>query len=258
LKKLLFYGLAGVFIAAGSLLADPIQVTGGVNGICSANCDASPNLLGNGSDIGIYIPSGTATAAEELLVLLVPNDTTNLFTTDPLGTINVYNPFPGSKTGTGTSQFGTVADAHATFGLGGGTLTNVADGFWGDIVSNSGSDKVGDFLGIGLSSSINMSNVAGFDASLSPAINTKTFGVYTFLITASLDSKGLLDISIPGGLPTGTVAAVVTDTGLANPWSSAGGVNSPVPEPSSLAWLGLASLAVVLVARKRKAASSLN
>lgn len=85
-------------MTAFGLLADPIQVTGGVNGACSTNCDGSPNLLGNGSDLGFYIPSNTASAAEELLVLLIPNDTTNLFTTDPLGTINVYDPYPGSKT----------------------------------------------------------------------------------------------------------------------------------------------------------------
>jgi len=244
---------------ACSLAADPIQVTGGVNGICSTNCDASPNLLGNGSDLGFYIPSNTDSAAQELLVLLIPNDTTNLFTTDPLGKINVYDPYPGPKTSTGTSQFGTVADAGTTFGLGSGSLTNVADGFWGDIVSNSGSAKVGDYLGIGLSSSINMANVAGFDASLSPAINTKTFGVYAFLITADLTGKGLVDVNTPGGLPVGTVAAVVTDTGLANPWSSAGGVNSPVPEPATLPLLGIAILAVgLVVARRRKAANSLS
>ena len=258
--KLLLYGFAASLTAVCTLLADPIQITGGVNGTCSTNCDASPNLLGSGSDLGIYIPSGTATANEELLVLLVPNDTTNMFTTDPLGTINIYNPYPGSKTGTGSSQFGTAADAGTKFGLGTGSLTNVADGFWGDIVSNSGSAKVGDYLGVGaLSSSINMANVTGFDAILTPAINTETFGVYTFLITAGLDSKGLLDISIPGGLPRGTVAVVATDTGLGNPWSSAGGVNgSPVPEPASLGWLAIAVLAVGIVARKQKAANSLN
>src|SRR3974390_2898986 len=104
LSKAFSMAAMAAVLTGSALLADPIQVTGGISGACSANCDSSPNPLGNGSDIGFFISSMTDSASQELLVLLVPNDTTNLFATDPISSVNVYNPFPGAKTGTGTSQ----------------------------------------------------------------------------------------------------------------------------------------------------------
>lgn len=121
---------------AGSsgLLADPIQITGGVgggiSGVCITNCNNSPNLLVSG-DIGVYMVSQHSSDTQELLVLLVPNDTTNLFSSDPFDAIEVYNTSPRAFTGvTGSSVLATPANA-ASFGLGNalyvsGALTSMA------------------------------------------------------------------------------------------------------------------------------------
>jgi hypothetical protein len=249
-----------VLLMAGSnstLSADDAQITGGINGTCVTNCDNSPNLLGTGQDAGIFI-TGNGTAAKELLVLLVPNDTTNLFASDPLGSITIYDCHTGTciATGlTGTSQFATKANAGTTFGLGWGSFGNSetsGTAFWGDETSNSGWVKVGPLLGIGLSNSINMSNVTTKSNS-----GTDTFGIYTFLITASMSKQDLLDIAIAGGLPKGTFVSEVTDTGTANPNSSAGVVDKgsqTTPEPGAMALMGtFLTLAGFALSRKLNA-----
>jgi hypothetical protein len=233
---------------ASSVYADPIQITAGVGVGCAINCDASPNNLGAGTNIGFYIPGKTASASKELLVLLVPNDTTNLFATNPLGAVTLYNTNPLSATGsTGTSSFA----APGTLGLGSGTLSYLGGGFWGVINSNSGSNQVGSDLGIGLSSSINMSNVASASNS-----GTSQFGVYVFQVNAAIGGQQLLNINIPNGLPEGTFASVVTNTGLANPNSSAGVVTSPVPEPATAMLIGSGLVAIGGYLRKRRRATT--
>lgn len=248
-----FLALAG----ASAVLADPIQITGGVgggiSGVCVTNCDNSPNLL-IPNDIGVYMVSQNSNAGKELLVLLVPNDTTNLFSSDPFGTIKVYNTSPLASTGvTGSSVLATPTNG-ASFGL--NSANYVAGGFYGTITSNSGSDKVGDYLGIGLSNSINMSNVSSESNSVTNG-NTDTFGVYAILVTADLTGNQLLDITT-SGIPEGTFVSVVTDTGLANPNSSAGVVDTPpsVPEPASSVLLATVIIGLaVSLQRKFKALS---
>ena len=245
-----------LLLLAGSaeLLADPIQITGGVgggiSGVCVTNCDNSPNLLVTG-DIGVYMVSQNSSAAEELLVLLVPNDTTNLFSSDPFGAVKVYGTNPLVSTGaTGSSVLATPTNA-ASFGL--GSAHYVSGGFYGTITSNSGSDKVGDYLGVGLSNSINMSNVSSESNSVTHS-GTDEFGVYAVLVTANLTANQLLDIST-SGIPEGTFVSVVTDTGLANPNSSAGVVDTPpplVPEPTSLVLLATVIIGLVVSLRRTK------
>jgi hypothetical protein len=244
--------LLSLAVSSG-LLADPIQITGGVgggtSGLCVTNCDNSPNLLVSG-DIGVYMVSQNSSAAEELLVLLVPNDTTNLFSSDPFGTIKVYNTNPLASTGaTGSSVLATPTNA-ASFGL--NSTHYVSGGFYGTITSNSGSVKVGDYLGIGLSNSINMSNVSSESNSVTND-NTDVFGVYGILVTASLTGNQLLDINT-SGIPEGTFVSVVTDTGLANPNSSAGVVDTPpssVPEPASSALLATVIIGLAFSLRRK-------
>ncbi len=242
-----------VFVSS-CLLADPIQITGGVgggiSGVCVTNCDNSPNLLVPG-DIGVYMVSQNSSAAKELLVLLVPEDTTNLFASDPFGTIKVYDTNPLSFTGvTGSSVLATPGNA-ASFGL--NNTNYVSGGFYGTISSSSGSVKVGNYLNIGLSNSINMSNVSSESDSVTNS-SASEFGVYAILVTANLTANQLLDIST-SGIPEGTFVSVVTDTGLANPNSSAGVVDSPpvssVPEPSSLLLFATAIIGVAVCVRRK-------
>jgi hypothetical protein len=252
MKSWVFY--SSFLLALGTcsgLLADPIQITGGVgggiSGLCVTNCDNSPNLLVEG-DIGVYMVSQNSSAAEELLVLLVPNDSTNLFTTDPLGAIELYDTNPLVATGAAaSSEFATPTDA-ASFGL--SDTHYVADGFYGTISSTSGSVKVGAYLGVGLSNSINMSNVSSESESVTQS-SADEFGVYAFLVTANLTGNQLLNIST-SGLPEGTFVSVVTDTGLANPNSSAGVVDTPpVPEPSSLVLLATVAIGLAVSLRRK-------
>ena len=87
-------------------------------------------------------------ATKELLVLLVPNDTTNIFGSDPFINENLYTTGPLAPTGvTGNSAFATPSNA-GSFGLG---ANFVSGGFYGTITSSSGALKVGNYLNIGLS-----------------------------------------------------------------------------------------------------------
>ena len=248
--------------ARAPIQADPLQITngaggtnGGGNGSCSANCDFIPNNLLSGNELGLYIPSNSVSAiSQELLVFLVPNDTTDILGgVNPLGTITLYDSSLTKIPESTSSAFATPTNA-SSFGLGTGSLTySGADGFYGSITSNSGSNKVGTDLGIGLSDSINMSNVTSESNS-----GTDTFGVYVFLITANMSGQDILDIKVNGGLKTGTFVTAVTDTGLSNPNSSAGvAEGSAVPEPGSLPLaVSLVGLIAMLLYSRRRAVAS--
>ena len=87
---------------------------------------------------GLYI----ASANQELLVSLVPGDTTDLLGgINPLGTINLYSSALSHISETTNSTFATPTNA-ASFRIGLGSLTwSGNDGFFGGIASNSVSDN---------------------------------------------------------------------------------------------------------------------
>jgi len=242
-----------IVILAGSwqlAKADAIDIGNGAgNGNATGSLGLSPNPVGSGSDISVYVHGSGSITNDLLLVVMIPNDSTDLFgATDPLGTITVYSPYSsypvGSTTGTSSAFTGTG------FGLGTGTATYAGNGFWGDVTGGGGT-KVSDFLGAGLSSSVNLSNMEGFSSSV--GVTSTSYGVYTFLVTTgSVPKNGLVDIQISGGLPIGSSLSVEDDNGDANAWTNAGGVNGGVPEPSSLMLFGIGVLSIVGLALYRK------
>ena len=240
------------FLVVPGLTADQLEVTAGVagaaSGLCAFSCQDAPNFL-LPTDIGLYIP-GKKTASQELLVLLVPDDTTNLFTSDPIASVKVYNTNPSlTATGVvGTSAFATAANAGATFGLGSGSQGFVTDGFWGTVTSDKAKVKVGKLLGVGLSNSINMANVSD-DSHFFSGSDSNEFGIYTLLISAVFGKGQLLDLEMSSPLPEGTVVAAVTNTGLANPIASAGVIDTQSPEPMSIVLL--ATITIGLGVRSR-------
>lgn len=245
-----------LLVGAWSLtMADPINIGNGFIGTdATGSLGTDPNSVGNGSDISVY-PHGSASITNDfLLVFIVPNNngngTTSIFSTDPLGTITVYNPYPGGVGSTsGTSS---AFASSGEFGLTKPPYTG-SDGYFGNITGSSGT-KVGSYIGAGLSNSINLSKVEGFSSSA--GVNATSFGVYALLVTSGpVPSGALVDIMIPGGLPLGTSMALVTDTGDANPWTTAGGVDAAphtvTPEPASLLLFGSGLLGLGFFVRRK-------
>ncbi len=244
-----------VTTSAQPMRAGTINIGNGATGNnpLGANAPQDPVWVGNGSDVSISVQGSGSITNEVLLTLLVPNNTTDLFgTTDPLGTITTYPSFPTlSPTGTGSSAFTCTG-----FGLGSGTATCTAgEGFWGDF-TGSPSAFLSDFLDSSFNSSNNFTNFTGFDASLGvPSLSSVTnYGVYTFAITTGAltpdkGSKPLVDIMIPGGLPQGSILAAIDDNLDSTVWTNDGGVNSAVPEPSSLILIGAGLLGMIVKRR---------
>jgi len=220
---------------------------------------SDPQHIGNGSDVSIEIQGSGSITNQVLMVILLPNVTTDYFgSTNPLGTINVWNgTFPGSSTGTGSSAF-----TGTGFGLG-GTATYQGNGFWGAFAAQPASPKLADFLDSNLNNSLNGPNFVAWEASLGvPALSNVTdFGVFTFVLTTGPVKKnkgevGLVDVQIPGGLPEGAIVVALSDNLDSVVWTNAGGIDaldgvSTVPEPSSLLVLTAGLLGFGYMRRRR-------
>ena len=227
-----------------------------------------PNRIGNGTDFSFYVHGSASINNSFLLVVFVPNDETNIFPTDPLGTISVFSSYNGAittntPTSTGSSALatpstttnfsGTPQTLQTIYGLGSGSLTSTT-GFYGDIESTSGSTKPGSLLGIGLSPSTNMSNVFGWASSQISGLSSSDpdFGTYVFLInTGPVPVGGLIDIQ-SSGFPMGSYLSAVTDNGDATPNTTSGGVDAAlVPEPGSLALMGTGFFGLAILIRRK-------
>src|SRR5579863_1398118 len=80
-----------------------LHIGPGVGTICATGCSADPNLIGSGGTIDIYQNAGGAPAVGSLLLILaVPNDTTNNGYL-PTG-VAFYNPISSLSPVTGSAS----------------------------------------------------------------------------------------------------------------------------------------------------------
>lgn len=223
-----------------------------------------PNLVGTGADFSIYNVNGSNVSGSQILLVFgIPNNFSNSYTSNPLGAITLYNPYSGSATGGVTagisSSFATPTNA-SSFGI--ESATYFADGFYGNFPGITLASTIGGLLNVGIDSSNNFANWNAFDASLSvPALsNVQQFGIYAFLIDlpgSGVGANGLLDVTVPGGLPQGTILSAVSSDGLTNTWANAGGVTGLVvtPEPDSALLLFTGLLGCAFLLQRRLAAA---
>ena len=262
-KTILSAGLIAGLAVTGSGVpsngADELQIGNGLT--YSGATGSDPVSIGFGTDFGITFnenSSGNITN-QILLALLIPNNggvgaNTPYFKSDPVTAITAYGSYPGTANLNTSSAF-----TGTGFSLGTGSASYGSDGYWGEITGAS--TKLSSFLGAGFSNSNGMSNFVAFDAAL--GLSTSDFGVYTILATTGpVSSSGFIDVQA-GGLPIGSIVAVVTDTGYTVPWTKAGGINGtvvvaggPLPIPATLPLVGAGMLGLGLLALRNRRRST--
>lgn len=267
-KAILSAGLiaaAGMLAGVGNANAGVVNIGDGLGGSNPTGQlpPQDPVLLGDGSNISVYLNGSGTISTTMLIALLVPNDTTNLYTSDPFGAISVYADYP-SLTNEQSGSSALVGN-DSTFGLSSSPDNN---GFWGSwVTNNSGREKLAGFLnqnhGEKFSSSVNGSNVSALESYVGVSDSTGEFGVYTVAISVpqALSRNALINVAIPGGLPVGTVVAGLTDNGNSTPWTNSGGSNvpqvpvvpaGPLPIPATLPLVGGGLLGLGALAMRRR------
>lgn len=207
--------------------------------------------MGSGSDLSIWLHGSASANSKILLALIVPNGT-SATALNSLGAITLYDgDYPASavppvaSTGTGSVSSGPTFDGTAT-----GKLNALSACFDSNQLCFSS-----------FSNSNQESNWTAFDAGLGvPSLaSVSSYGVFSWVLqTGALSSNSVVDISIPGGAPEGSIFSALTDAGDATPWTTSGGVNSlptPTPEPTTLALFGAGLLFAGLGIRRLRASA---
>ncbi len=247
--KLLVGLVAGLFALVGvsPAWADPatLHIGPGVGTPCAMGCAGDPNLIG-GSVVDIFQNSGGAPSLFQpvLLIIGVPNDTTNLFASVPISAVSFIN---GGTTTAGSAAFATGG----TFGL----KSPTAGGFFGSMTSS----YVYNFLTLTgpTNASNSFTNWSGADSTIL-GITANNFGIYVFALSgAALGPNGFVNITFSSSLPIGTFAVGYGQgiqneklKGYSTPFTEAGLV---VPEPGTLALFGTGLLTLAGLIRRRMA-----
>jgi hypothetical protein len=257
-----FFAAAAVVLVPSVTMAttflDPatLHIGGGAGTACATGCGGDPNIIPTTS-LDIYQNSGGAAGLDNpvLLILAIANDTTNLFPSNPISSVNFYNPYPGGVSDPATSAFATAG----TYGL----KAAVSGGFFGSMTSAS--PDLYTFLTL-QQPATNSDNWVNMAAAVKADDNIKatSFGIYVFAITnnKALGPNGLIDIQFSTALPTGTFAfafgedskhGLVYDTPFTESGLTGRNVTlTAVPEPASLMLLGSGLLFVGRNFRKNR------